>query len=409
MPTILHVDLNSYFATIEQQQNPQLRGKPVGIVKDLGRSCIIAASKEAKLLGIKTGSNYYQVKSFCPQLTLIKADFAKYLSYTRRFYSLIRSFTPSCTLFSLDEAFLDASDCLKLYGSSDNLALKIQEKIYLEIGEWVTASIGISHNRLLAKLAGEYAPKGGFYKIEKENLDLALAMADFTQICGIGYRLAKKLKTLSIKNLLEIRDLDEDLLKKNFGLFWASELKNISLGDNSHLLTLLDTNSQMKGVGRTITGFKLCADEKQIKQIIRNLIEEASFKVREMKMAGRHLSIFLQGENRIWCHRKTLKHYVRHPDEIYDILYNRFYKNFKNRFPVIRFGIHIGLLKPLNRLTDCLLPSWKKREKIYQATDKINKKHGYLVLKPATLLKHKIIKPEVTGYLGDKLYRFRET
>lgn len=407
--TILHIDLNSYFATIEQQQNPFLRGKPVGIVKDLGRTCIIAASKEAKLEGIKTGSNTFEARKLCPQLILVKADFDKYQNYTQRFWTLIQSFSPETNLFSLDEGFVDATHCLNIYSSAENLATRIQKKIYQQMGDWVTASIGISYNRMLAKLAGEYAPKGGYFKINPNNLDKILAKSKFTDICGIGFALAEKLKNTGITNLLQIRKFDDSFLKKRFGTFWGPELKRIAYGHNSHLLTLLDTNQHMKGVGRTITGFKLCNNELKIRQTIRNLIEEATFKIRQMDMAGRHLSIFLQGENQTWYRHRTLKHYIRHPDEAFDILYNGFYKRWNRSFQIIRFGVRIDMLLPNKQLTQCWLKTWKKREKIWQAVDKINQKYDLFTLRSGTLLNSQIIRPEVTGFLGDKLYQFPTT
>jgi DNA polymerase-4 len=406
LKTILHIDLNSYFATVEQQQNPFLRGKPVGIVKDLGRMCIIAASKEAKALGIKTGTGVPEAKKLAPKLILIKADFSKYKNYTQRFYKLIKAFSPEVNLFSLDEAFVEATQCLSLYDSAENLAILIQKHIYKDMGNWVTASVGISHNRMLAKLAGEYAPKGSYFRISQENLDSVLSNCKFTDICGIGYRLAEKLKNTGISNILQLRDLDGRALKARFGVFWGPELKRIAYGKESHVLTLLDTNQQMKGVGRTITAFKLCDDEQEIRQTIRNIIEEASLKIREMNMAGRHLSIFLEGEDQFWHRHRTLKHYVRHPDEIFSILYDGFYKKWQRRFKIIRFGVRIDTLKPFYELTQCWLPAWKKREKVWKAVDAVNHKYGLFSLRSATLLKANIIRPEVTGFLGDKLYLF---
>ena len=313
MNTILHVDLNSYFATVEQQQNPKLRGKPVGIVKDIGRACIIAASKEAKKQGIKTGSSVFDARYLCPSLVLVKADFDKYLHYTKRFYRLVRSFTPEVHLFSLDEAFLNATDSLSIYGSAENLAGKIQERIAKEMGSWVTASIGIAKNYMLSKLAGEYAPKGGYYRIRDRDLDRILATCKPRDICGIGPRIAEKLSNTGISNLLQIRALPASLMKQRFGPFWGPELQRIACGNDSHLLSLLDGNSEMKGVGRTITGVRLCDSEAEIRTTIRNLTEEATSKIREMDMAGRHLAVFLEGEEQIWYRPPPPRYHLPHP------------------------------------------------------------------------------------------------
>lgn len=423
-PTILHVDLNSYFATVEQQQNPRLRGKPVGIVKDLGRACVIAASREAKQEGVKTGFSVFEARLLCPRLVLIKADFDKYLHYTKAFFSLIRSFTPEVHLFSLDEAFLDASGCVSLYGSAELLAESIQQRIFQRLGGWVTASIGIAENYMLAKLAGDRAPKGGHFRITRRNLDRILATARPTDICGIGPRIAEKLAGLGVSNVTKIRRLSDKALRYRFGPFWGPQLKRISWGGDSHLFSFLDRNQHMKGVGRTITGLRLCDDEDEIRRVIRNLVEEATLKLRQMEMAGREVSIFLEGgtprpqfdgrgeprlkENRIWYRHRTLKYYVRHPDEVFDLLYLGFYRNWRRAFPIIRFGVRVGLLEPMEKIPTCWLPSWKKRENLWQAVDAINKKYGFLNVRCATLLRGNIIRPEVTGYLGDKLFQMKE-
>lgn len=406
--TILHVDLNSYFASLEQQQNPRLRGKPVGIVKDLGRACIIAASREAKQLGIKTGTSVFEAKASCPRLILVKADFAKYFHYTQRFWSLIQSFTPRAHLFSLDEAFLDATDSLRLYGSAEALAVRIQEGIYRELGSWVTASVGIGQNFLLAKLATEYASAGGYFRITAENRDAILGRCPPIAVCGIGPRLAEKLRDSGITNLLEIRRLPEVILRRRFGPFWATELRRIAWGNDSHLFSFLDTRERMRGVGRTLTGFHPCDNERIIRQTIRNLIEETTAKIRKMKMAGRHVAIFLEGDQKVWYRHRTLAYYVRHPDEVFDLLYNGFYRNWQRRFSIIRFGVRIDLLEPLDKISSCWLPQWTKRERLWQAMDTINDKYGLLSVRPATLLGFRLIRPEVTGYFGDKLYHLME-
>lgn len=426
--TILHVDLNSYFATVEQQQNPFLRGKPVGIVKDLGRACVISASREAKLDGIKTGSNIFEARLLCPRLILIKADFDKYLHYTKAFFSLIRSFAPQIHLFSLDEAFLDVSDCVRLYGSAERLAEKIQERIFQRLGGWVTASIGIAGNYMLAKLAGDQSPKGGYFRITTGNRDRILAAARPADICGIGPRLAERLAGLGINNVLTIRALSDKVLRHRFGPFWGLELRRIAWGEDSHLFSFLDRNEHMKGVGRTITGTRPCDDEDEIRRVIRNLVEEVTLKLRQMDMAGRQVSMFLEGgtpwlgvyggpesnalqwpeEHRVWYRRRTLKYYVRHPDEVFNLLYLGIYRSWKRSFPIIRFGVRLGLVRPISEIPDCWLPSWKKREKVWHAVDSINEKYGLFSVRSATLLKSTIIHPEVTGYLGDKLYQFRD-
>src|SRR3990167_1233589 len=114
---ILHADLNSFFATAEQQTNPKLQGRPVGVVKARGRTCIIAASYEAKKYGVTTGSRVNDAQKLCPQIVLVPADFAKYEAMSLRFIKICANYSPLCEVFSLDECFIDVTETEKLFGN----------------------------------------------------------------------------------------------------------------------------------------------------------------------------------------------------------------------------------------------------------------------------------------------------
>jgi DNA polymerase-4 len=189
---ILHVDINSYFATMLQQENPMLRGKPVGVIKSEGRTCIIAASKEAKRLGVSTGARVPEAREKIPGLILVPAEFNLMLSATRKMKALFQTFSPSVHIFSLDEAFLDLTGCEKLFTTPVSYARRIQARIKEVLGEWVTCNVGISHNKLLAKMAGEIAPKGEALMIDDHNLDDVLRTVEFKDVCGVGWGLQKK-------------------------------------------------------------------------------------------------------------------------------------------------------------------------------------------------------------------------
>jgi len=122
MRVILHADLNSFFASAEQQANPALRGKPVGILKAKGRSCIIAASNEAKQFGVRTGTNIYEARRLCPSIILVPADFPQYEIMTQKFIKLGAEFSDRVEVFSLDEMFLEITDTAWWFGGHLSLA-----------------------------------------------------------------------------------------------------------------------------------------------------------------------------------------------------------------------------------------------------------------------------------------------
>ncbi len=405
-PTILHVDINSYFATLLQQENPKLRGKPIGVVKDVGRTCLIAASKEAKTYGVKTGSRLKEAKLHCPQILPIPASFERYLDATYRLKQIFRSISPDVYIYSLDEAFIDISDCLThLYSSPDQAAYQVRAAIKRDLGEWVTCSVGISHNRLLAKLASEVSEPDSITTIDHSTKDAFLASTPFSDVCGIGYRLEKKLQRLGVSTPYQIRFFSQEELLPLFGPFWSAELHNIAYGEESHVLKLIDRElPHMKSVGRSITGYKLYTDQHDIKRILLNLMEETTYKVRKMKLAGRYVWIKLYGHEQHWQAHRTLSHYVRHTSELFDILYNQLYLRDKPDFPVIKFAVRLGLLKPLIETPQPLFQSWHQREAAYQAMDAISDRYGLFTLRSGALLNQPVIKPEVTGFLGDRTY-----
>ncbi len=404
--TILHVDMNSYFATMLQQENPKLRGRPIGVVKDVGRTCIIAASKEAKAMGVRTGSRLKEIRDLCPNLLCVPAAFERYLDATRRLKTIFTRISPDVFIYSLDEAFIDLTHCLHyLYSDPLIVAKRIQQMVFQELGEWVTCNVGISHNRLLAKLGSGIAPKGTIFTIDEHNKDAILAQAPFSEVCGIGARLEKKLRLLGVTTPYQIRFYTEEQLLPVFGPFWAKELGHIAYGEESHTLRLVDHQpTHMKSVGRSITGYKLCKDETTKKMILLNLIEEVTYKTRQMQLAGRQVWIGLYGHNQGWSAHKTLKQYIRHTSEMFDIAYHQLYQSQLPQFPVIKFAVRLSLMRKAELTPRSLFDPEEKREKLSHSLDAITQKYGLFTVKPSTMLTHKVFRPEVTGFLGDRQY-----
>ncbi len=400
-----HVDINSYFATMLQQENPSLRGKVVGVVKSVGRTCIIASSNEAKKVGIKTGVGVADAKKIDPNITLVPANFDIMLSATRRLKNVFEHLSPKVHIFSLDEVFLDLTGCERIM-NEDMIAYakSIQRRIKDDLGEWVQCNVGISHNKLLAKMAGEIGPKGSVRVIDETNLDSVLTSIAFKDVCGIGSRLEKKLNVLGVTHPMQINLLDDETLLRSFGPHWSKELRRVGQGEETHFFSHQKEVDYQKSVGRTITGYKLCDDEAVIRRVLLNLLEEATHKLRAMDLSGRKIGISLHGHDESWGDFRTLKYWVRHTSEIWELLYDGMYKRWDRSFPVIKFGVWIGDCRPTSIVPVCLLPEWSKREKVYGIVDKINDKYGSFTLMPATLLGSPVIRPEVTGYLGDRVY-----
>lgn len=401
---IIHLDMDSFFATVEQQANPFLRGKPIGITKQEGRTCVIASSIEAKKFGVKTGTSVWEAKKLCPEIILVPADFDKYFSVTQRFIEIASQFTPLVEVFSIDEVFLNVSETEYLFGGPFFIALKIKQLLNEKIGGWLTCSVGVSYNKLLAKLASEQNKPDGYFEINKKNRDAILGKINLYDICGIGWRLTPRLLNAGVRNLLQIREILDDDLQATFGPYWAVELKRLAWGIDESPVVPSTEIPDMKSVSRTFTLFANTRNERKIRQTVRNLCEEAARKIRDMEMLTRQVGIGIRGDNQEAHGHKTLKYYLDDGKEIFDLAW-QIYQKWDWSSSVRFVGIWLGLLEKRNFVTQELFPWRKKKSQLLQAMDKINRHFGDFTLYPATLLGGELIRPEVNGYLGDKKYR----
>lgn len=412
---IIHADLNSFFATAEQQANPNLRGKPVGVVKAEGRACIIAASVEAKLKGVGTGSNVYDARKLCPEIILVPADFAKYEYISRQFIEICRSYSPVCEAFSLDECFIDVTQSEGIFKNVFNIAFEIKRRLR-GVGDYMTCSVGISKNRLLAKLASEQIKPDGLFWITDENKLEVLDKSELTDVCGLGYGLYNHLTNLGIDSFVKLRAKSMEFLQKNFGPHWSVHLYNICRGVDDSEVTAIERIPDAKSVGRTYTTHRNLTSMGEVEALIRNLCEEAAFKARRMGLAGRYVGLALRSgsvnyvrgqhnEEQRWYGHRTLNNYIDDGEEFfkYCLLIAK-----KWNITSVRFcGVTLGMMAAKKTMTTPLFARDRRREKLVTACDVVNDRFGDYTVFPAKLTKMSLIMPEVTGYFGDKSYRLK--
>jgi DNA polymerase-4 len=414
---ILHLDMDSFFASVEQQANPKLVGRPVGVTKGEGRTCVIAASKEAKKFGVKTGCSIYNAKKLCPRIVFVPAEMDKYFAVSQKFIEICSRFSPDLEVFSIDELFLEVTQTAKFFGGSasdrpsrdgvSGICRGIKESLKKEVGEYITCSIGISYNRLLAKLASGMKKPDGIFAITPENRDEVLFSSKLTDVCGLGSRLERRLFNLGITNFKALREVPQECLEASLGPFWPKELKKLSYGEDDSLLTRIGEIPKAKSISRTFTLYENTRDLKIIKATLRNLCEEAAFKAREMGMAGREVGIAARGDNLGEGKHKTLRYFIDSGKDVFEVVWQLFEEI---KWPgSIRFlGVWLSLLKPKSETTLSLFPEEKRKENLVAAMDKVNKRFGELTVYPAVLLQGSLIKSEVNGFLGDKAFRFGE-
>ncbi len=199
---LLHFDMNSYFAAVEQQANPFLRGKPVGVCSTMSkRGCIIASSQEAKKVGIVTGTRVNEALELYPKVNLVEVDPPKYRSTTKQIFSICSDYTEDIEAYSIDEAFLNMTGTASTLDEAAEIGETIRRRIFTEVGEWLGCSMGVAWTRWLAKFASDTAPKGKTVILTKDSLPKYLEGRDLEEAWGIAGATAGRLNELGIYTL----------------------------------------------------------------------------------------------------------------------------------------------------------------------------------------------------------------
>ncbi len=414
---ILHIDFDSFFASVEQQYRPEVRNKPIGVTAANSRTCIIASSREAKRLGIKTGTRSYEALKICPGLVLVPADFNKYFDVSKKFLDICKDYSPFTELFSIDEVFMDVTLTAGLFGGTSSLIKTMKERIKDEIGEYITASFGISHNKLLAKLASGLnkpnarlqTPKRsdggqGFFEIKQEDIVKIYQMAKLTDICGIGERIRRRLADIGINTLIQLRNASLELLVKEFGNVEGHFLKSVGLGIDESRVIPYTQPQEVKSVGRSYCLPKNEPSKKIVLQNLYELCEEVGIKLRRLGKKGKTIGLGLNGSSYIKA-RKTFRDYADSGSQIYNLIFPLIEEDFKNQKYVRQIHIWVSGLEDKQRLTLPLFDFEEKKDKIVSTIDKINNKFGDHTIRSGFLLYADKLTTAPNGYLADRYER----
>ncbi len=399
---ILHIDFDSFFASVEQQYNPRLRGRPIGITATNGRTCIIAASREAKKYGVRSPSNTYEAKKICPAIQFISADFVKYWEVAKKFISIAKDYSPYVEVFSIDEVFIDVTHSVHLFNNTDNLVSIIKKRITKEIGEYITVSIGISYNKMLAKLASGLKKPNGVVPITPENLNNIYAQAKLTDICGIGERIRFRLNKIGIYSLLQLQGVPLQLLISEFGPAEATFLKRVGLAiDDSPIVSYTQTPA-VKSVGRNYCLPKNEYNKRIVLQNIYELCEEVGIKLRRLKKKARTVGLGIRGSE-VFHQQQTSHLFLSTGNELFSMCL-LLLKNKQWEY-VRMISVWAANLEDEKYVMQSLFDKDYKREKLIRAVDAINEKFGDHTIRNGFLLYADKLTTMPNGYMVDKYER----
>jgi DNA polymerase-4 len=406
---ILHLDFDSFFASCEQQFNPVLRGKPIGVTATNGRTCIIAASREAKKLGVKSPTRVWEAQQIVPDLITVPAHFEDYWEISKTFISIAKNYSPFVEVFSLDEVFMDVTGTAHFFGGVDGLIATIRQELKEKVGEYITVSVGISHNKLLAKLASGMRKPNGVYEIG--NYLMAYEEAALTDICGIGHRIAARLHLIGVDTLLKLHNIPKARLVKEFGNAEGEFLYRVGQGvDDNPVIPYYDP-IEVKSVGRN---YCLPRNEYEMHVVLQNmyeLCEEVGIKLRRLNKSARTVGAYLSGTQAVGV-RKTYARYITTGKDIfenilYQINHNREYTlSFMQEQDYVRqMGVWVSNLVDTPSTTLSLFERDQKWERLAHTIDAVNDKYGDHTLRNGFLLYADKLTTKPNGFMADKYER----
>ena len=294
--TILHSDMNNCYASIERKLNPSLVGKRLvvcGSVEDR-HSIVLAKSYEAKAFGVKTGDSLFEAKMKCPGLVAVKPHYDEYFKFSKLAHKIYYSYTNQVEPFGLDECWLDVTGSEKLFGSGEAIAHEIKERIKKELG--ITVSIGVSYNKIFAKLGSDLKKPDAVTVISKNDFKEIVWPLSTDAIIGIGSKTKKKLMYMNINTLGELAKADVNLLKRKLGIR-GLYLWQYAIGYDTSEVCDYYHRDKVKSISRGVTTKADLNSYDEVKKIFEELAIEVSKKLIEEDLKAGGVRITIRDKN----------------------------------------------------------------------------------------------------------------
>jgi DNA polymerase-4 len=395
---ILHVDMNSYFASVEQQANPLLRGRPIGVTgKRQERSVVAAASREAKKLGVATAMSTWEAKKICPSIILVMGDPEKYATITERFNRIFTDVSDRVERFSVDESFLDVTESAKDYLGAIAIAQTIKARLREECGSFITASIGIAPNRLLAKAASERMKPDGLVVVKPGEELAFMDSCDLQDVCGIGPRIARHLERMGIVTFKQLRACPLDTLENEFKSYghWLYAAAR-GLGSDE----VAFEEAPPKSVGHSYTLPRDAHSPVVVRRYLLGLADRVAWRLRRDGYQARSLSAFIRyGDFSGMGHERRFKEATADGLTLFKIAWSLIEQSRDPRKPVRLVGLSAGNLVSGSDQPSLFLKE-RKTSATLSALDRAQRRFGSRTWTRASLLSTKIM-DRTSGYAYD--------
>lgn len=382
MRVILHVDMDAYFASVEQVCNPSLMGKAVAVTGAGKRTVITTSSYEARRYGVKTGMPVHAGKKVCPQLITIVGDHRKYASISAGIMAICGDYTPQMEPSSIDEAFLDITGSISLFGGIEAIVRDIKRRIYSEFG--LTCSIGVAPNKLMAKLASGMCKPDGLMIVRPEELHAMLEDLPVGKLSGIGGKMAGNLEELGISTCGELSRFPVGRLTARFGIV-GERLHEMALGIDASPVVGVSEAKDPKSIGHSKTMDSDIRTRPELCRQILLLSEMVGRRARRYGFAGRTVTLTIRySDFHTFSRRHSIKSYINQGLDISKVA-NTILENIRLKMAVRLVGVTLSGLRKAPLQAE-LFGNKVKRAEAVKAMDRINDRYGEFSIAYASIM-----------------------
>ena len=381
---ILHIDMDAFFASVEQRDNPALKHKPIIVAGNSERSVVSTASYEARKFGIRSAMPVFMAKEKCADLIIVPGNMKKYKSDSKKIMAILSRFSPLTEPVSIDEAYVDITGCERLFGSPEDMARTIKKTIDAELS--LTSSIGIAPIKFLSKIASAMNKPDGLTIITKSEVPRFLAALPIQKVPGVGNTAMKQMDILKIQCLGDIKKYSLQILTQKFG---KMGLRLFELSNGIDVSTV-ETGHTRKSISSETTLAKDTSDFETIKEIILDRSQIVGKELRAKNLLSETVFIKLKFSDFSQMTRsKTLNTPISSSSAIFNEALT-LYRKIELKKKIRLVGVGVTSLKDKDRpiqmqlIREEKLPE-KQWDSVDKAVDSILEKFGSNIIKKATL------------------------
>ncbi len=396
---ILHCDLNSFYASVECLYRPEIRDKPVAVCgsQSTRHGIVLAKNIPAKAMGVETGEPVWEAKGKCPGLVVVPPDYSLYLRFSAAVRDILLRYTSLVEAFGIDESWLDVTESSNLFGSGEKMACRIKDTIKGELG--ITASVGVSYNKIFAKLGSDMKKPDAVTSIPEDGFREIIWPLPVRDLLYVGHSTGNKLNISGIYTIGDLAETPPSFLAGRLGK-WGETLWAFANGYDAAPVTASGFEPAIKGIGNSLTTPSDMTCNRDMKALFFVLAESVARRLRSHFLKGRTVQVWVRGTDLASVERQgPLPAYTYVSGEIAAKAFEIFKRNWNWDRNIRAAGIRVtNLADAENNIQLSFLPGGtrQRKELVEHCMDDIRKRFGHYSVQRAFLLQEKV--PATTSF-----------